>query len=67
MVPDALGSSILSEVALFQGLTAEQLSDIEARLGRKTFLAGDNVITAEGLDGSTTTQERVLGDPCPSW
>jgi CRP/FNR family transcriptional regulator, cyclic AMP receptor protein len=40
-------SRILSEVALFRGLPAEQLSKIEARLRRRTFPAGAHVITAE--------------------
>ena len=38
---------ILSEVALFRGLPAEQLSKIEARMRRRTFPAGAHVITAE--------------------
>jgi hypothetical protein len=50
IVADTPESRILSEVALFRGLTAEQLSDIEARLRRKTFLAGANVIIAEESD-----------------
>jgi CRP/FNR family transcriptional regulator, cyclic AMP receptor protein len=40
-------SRILSEVALFQGLPAEQLSKIGARLRRRIFPAGAHVITAE--------------------
>ena len=40
-------SMILSEVALFRGLPAEQVSKIEARLRRKTLPAGAHVITAE--------------------
>jgi CRP/FNR family cyclic AMP-dependent transcriptional regulator len=44
---DSPESSILSEVALFRGLPAEQLSKIETRLHRRTFPAGSNVITAE--------------------
>jgi signal-transduction protein with cAMP-binding, CBS, and nucleotidyltransferase domain len=43
-------SRILSEVALFRGLPPEQLSKIEARLRRRTFLAGTHVITAEDPD-----------------
>jgi len=39
MVADSPESSILSEVALFRGLPAEQLSKIEARLRRRTFPA----------------------------
>jgi CRP/FNR family cyclic AMP-dependent transcriptional regulator len=50
IVADTPEPRILSEVALFRGLPAEQLSDIEARLRRKIFLAGANVITAEELD-----------------
>ena len=50
IVADTPESRILSEVALFRGLPAEQLSKIEARLHRKTFLAGANVITAEEPD-----------------
>jgi CRP/FNR family cyclic AMP-dependent transcriptional regulator len=37
-------------VALFRSLPAEQLSKVEARLRRRTFLAGANVITAEESD-----------------
>jgi hypothetical protein len=44
MVADSPESSILSEVALFRGLPAEQLSKIEARLRRRTFPAGAHVI-----------------------
>ena len=44
---DTLDSRILSDVALFWGLPAEQLSKIEARLHRRTFLAGTHVITTE--------------------
>jgi len=40
-------STVLSEVALFRGLPAEELSKIEARLRRRTFRAGAHVITAE--------------------
>jgi CRP/FNR family transcriptional regulator, cyclic AMP receptor protein len=40
-------SRILSEVALFRGLPAEQLSNIGARLRRRTLPAGAHVITAE--------------------
>jgi CRP/FNR family transcriptional regulator, cyclic AMP receptor protein len=40
-------SMILSEVALFRGLPAAQLSTIRARLRRRTFPAGAHVITAE--------------------
>jgi CRP/FNR family transcriptional regulator, cyclic AMP receptor protein len=50
IVADTPESRVLSEVALFRGLPTEQLSDIEARLRRKTFLAGANVITAEESD-----------------
>jgi hypothetical protein len=39
MVADSPESSILSEVALFRGLPAEQLSKIGARLRRRTFPA----------------------------
>ena len=46
-VADTPESRVLSELALFRGLPADQLSKIEARLRRKTFLAGANVITAE--------------------
>jgi CRP-like cAMP-binding protein len=46
-VADTPGSKILSEVALFRGLPAEQLSKIEAHLRRRTLPAGANVITAE--------------------
>ena len=49
-VADTPESRILSEVALFQGLPAEQLSKIEARLRRKTFPAGAQVIIAEEPD-----------------
>jgi CRP/FNR family cyclic AMP-dependent transcriptional regulator len=38
---------MLSEVALFRGLPAEQLSRIGARVRRKTLPAGAHVITAE--------------------
>jgi CRP/FNR family cyclic AMP-dependent transcriptional regulator len=44
---DTPKSMILSEVALFQGLPAKQLAKIEARLRRRTFPAGDHIITAE--------------------
>jgi CRP/FNR family transcriptional regulator, cyclic AMP receptor protein len=44
---DTLESRILSEVALFRGLPAEQLYKIEARVRRRTFPAGANVITVE--------------------
>jgi CRP/FNR family cyclic AMP-dependent transcriptional regulator len=47
---DGLGSPesrIFSEVALFRGLPADQLSKIEARLRRRTFPAGARVITIE--------------------
>ncbi len=47
MVADSPESSTLSEVALFRGLPAEQLSKIEARLRRRTFPAGAQVITVE--------------------
>ena len=47
MVTDIPESSILSEVALFRGLPAEQLSKIGARLRRMTFPAGAHVITVE--------------------
>jgi CRP/FNR family transcriptional regulator, cyclic AMP receptor protein len=40
-------SRVLSEVALFRNLPAEQLSKIEARVHRRTFPAGTHVITAE--------------------
>jgi CRP/FNR family transcriptional regulator, cyclic AMP receptor protein len=40
-------SRIFSDVALFRGLPAEQLSKIEARLHRRTLPAGAHVITAE--------------------
>jgi CRP/FNR family transcriptional regulator, cyclic AMP receptor protein len=40
-------SRILSEVALFRGLPAEELSKIEARLRRRTLPAGAHVITVE--------------------
>jgi CRP/FNR family transcriptional regulator, cyclic AMP receptor protein len=46
-VSDSPESRILSEVALFRGLPAEQLSKIETRLRRRTFPAGADVITAE--------------------
>jgi CRP/FNR family cyclic AMP-dependent transcriptional regulator len=46
-VADTPESRILSEVALFRGLPAEQLSKIEARLRRRTFPAGAHVITSE--------------------
>jgi CRP/FNR family transcriptional regulator, cyclic AMP receptor protein len=46
-VADTPESRILSEVALFRGLPAEQLSKIEARLRRRIFPAGAHVITAE--------------------
>jgi CRP/FNR family transcriptional regulator, cyclic AMP receptor protein len=46
-VADTSKSMILSEVALFRGLPAEQLSKIEAHLRRRTLPAGANVITAE--------------------
>jgi CRP/FNR family transcriptional regulator, cyclic AMP receptor protein len=50
MVADTPESGMLSEVALFRGLPAEQLSKIGARLRRRTFPAGSNVITAEEPD-----------------
>jgi CRP-like cAMP-binding protein len=40
-------STILSDVALYRGLPAEQLSKIETRLRCRTFPAGAHVITAE--------------------
>jgi hypothetical protein len=43
-------SRILSDVALFRGLPAEQLSKMEARLRRRTLPAGAHVITAEDPD-----------------
>ena len=46
-VADTPESRIFSEVALFRGLPAEQLSKIEARLRRSTFPAGAQVITVE--------------------
>jgi CRP/FNR family transcriptional regulator, cyclic AMP receptor protein len=52
-------SRILSEVALFQGLPAEQVSKIEARLSRRTLPAGANVITAE--DPSDTVYVVLKG------
>ena len=42
MVADSPEPSILSEVALFRGLPAEQLSTIEARLRRRTFPPKDD-------------------------
>jgi hypothetical protein len=39
MVADSPESSILSEVALFRGLPAEQLSKVGVRLRRRTFPA----------------------------
>ena len=39
-VANTLESRVLSEVALFRNLPAEQLSKIEARLRRRTFPAG---------------------------
>jgi CRP/FNR family transcriptional regulator, cyclic AMP receptor protein len=50
MVADTRESRILSEVALFRGLPAEQLSKIVTRLRRRTLLAGAPVITAEEPD-----------------
>jgi CRP/FNR family cyclic AMP-dependent transcriptional regulator len=47
MVAGSREPAILSEVALFRGLRAEQLSKIGARLRRRTFPAGADVITAE--------------------
>ena len=47
---DTPESRILSEVALFRGLPAKQLSKIEARLRRRTLPAGANVIAAEEPD-----------------
>jgi hypothetical protein len=47
MVADNPESSILSEVALFWGLPAEQLSKIEARVRRGTLPADAHVITVE--------------------
>jgi CRP/FNR family transcriptional regulator, cyclic AMP receptor protein len=46
-VADTPEPAILSEVALFRGLPAEQLSTIRARLRRRTFPASTNVITAK--------------------
>jgi CRP/FNR family transcriptional regulator, cyclic AMP receptor protein len=40
-------STVLSEVALFRGLPAEELSKIEARVRRRTLPAGAHVITVE--------------------
>ena len=50
IVADSPESRILSEVALFRGLPAEQLSRIEARLRRRTFPAGAHIITTEDPD-----------------
>jgi CRP/FNR family cyclic AMP-dependent transcriptional regulator len=47
MAPDTPESGILSEVALFGGLTAEQLSKIGAHLRCRTFPANTNVLTTE--------------------
>jgi hypothetical protein len=47
MVADSPESSILSEVALFRGLPAEQLYKIETRVRRRTFPADAHVITVE--------------------
>ncbi len=46
-VADTHESCILSEVALFRGLPADQLSKVEAGLRRRTVPADANVITAE--------------------
>ena len=50
IVADTPESRILSEMALFRGLPAEQRSKIEARLRRRTLPAGAHVITAEEPD-----------------
>ena len=50
IVADTPESKILSEMALFWGLPAEQLSKIEARLRHRTLPAGAHVITAEEPD-----------------
>ena len=64
----------LSEVALFRGLPAEQLSRIEARLRRRTYPAGAHLITAEEpgetvyivLEGSVKDYvTRPAGSPNP--
>jgi CRP/FNR family cyclic AMP-dependent transcriptional regulator len=47
IVADTPEYRILSEVVLFRGLPAEQLSKIGARPRRRTLSAGANVITAE--------------------
>jgi hypothetical protein len=47
MVADSPQSSILSEVALFRGLPAEQLYKIEARVRRGTLPADAHVIIVE--------------------
>jgi CRP/FNR family cyclic AMP-dependent transcriptional regulator len=47
MVPDSPELSILSEVALFRGLTAEQVSKMRPQLRRRTFPASTNILTAE--------------------
>jgi CRP/FNR family cyclic AMP-dependent transcriptional regulator len=50
IVADTPESKILSEMALFRGLPAEQLSKIEAHLRHRTLPAGAHVITAEEPD-----------------
>jgi hypothetical protein len=47
IVADTPEPAILSEVALFRGLPAEQLSTIEARVRRRTFPAAAHIITVE--------------------
>jgi len=45
-MPVVSDPSVLNSVALFEGLTAEQLSRLNTLLHRKTFPAGSNLMTA---------------------
>lgn len=46
-MPTTPDPDILSKIALFRGLTPEQLSGLGALLHQKTFPAGTHIITAE--------------------
>ena len=46
-MPTTPDPDILSKIALFRGLTSEQLSGLDALLQQRTFPAGTHIITAE--------------------
>lgn len=46
-MPASLDPAVLSEVALFRGLSPEQLAELASLLHRRGFEAGANVMTAE--------------------